>query len=578
MNVYEPGQRRRSKARERAMARQHRTHTVSSATSAWRERMPSVAIPGVDASLRVRAGIFIRDLWWYARHTRAIQIAILVVFGLAFIFFTGSHVVAGRIFPNVWSAGIPLGGKTIEEAVGALANAWENEITIKLVDEERTWEVKPGDLGMHIDMQQTAEAARNVGMAGIPFGWAVPPVVSVDFNTAQNYLLNLTEETDIPPFNAGYEWKNGQVVGVPGRNGRMLDVAQVMDVLTQHTVKVVESRRLDMIMSALPPDVKDPEPYLEDAQKLVAEPFTLYGYDPFEDETVSWSTSQEVFTSWLEAGETGLTLRDETYSVFMEAQIRSLNPSGETQRYLDPIDTKAKLRNAIANQSNNAMLRIRYRPTTYQIQSGDGGYRIARKTGIPFFEIEAVNPAVDWNNLSIGQVIQLPSRDVTVKLDPVPNKRIVVNLNNQTLAAFEDGQLKFSWLISSGMDQYPTSPGIYQILNHEEVALGSSFTLCAEGGGSCGQWEMNWFMGMYEVGPGLMNGFHGGVLLPNGSYLGGGGVGVPYTYGCVMSRDDQGKLLYEWADDGTMVEILSNEFAPTSELGQMMWEGQFPVA
>src|SRR5690606_308351 len=130
-----------------------------------------------------------RDLWWYARHTRAIQIAILVVFGLAFIFFTGSHVVAGRIFPNVWSAGIPLGGKTIEEAVGALANAWENEITIKLVDEERTWEVKPGDLGMHIDMQQTAEAARNVGMAGIPFGWAVPPVVSVDFNTAQNYLL-----------------------------------------------------------------------------------------------------------------------------------------------------------------------------------------------------------------------------------------------------------------------------------------------------------------------------------------------------------------------------------------------------
>ena len=112
MNVYEPGQqKRRSKARERSMARQQRTHTVTSATSAVREKMPSVAIPGVDASFRARAGIFAQDLWWYIRHTRAIQIGIVAAFGLAFIFFTGSHVVTGRIFPNVWSAGVALGGK-----------------------------------------------------------------------------------------------------------------------------------------------------------------------------------------------------------------------------------------------------------------------------------------------------------------------------------------------------------------------------------------------------------------------------------------------------------------------------------
>lgn len=75
-------------------------------------------------------------------------------------------------------------------------------------------------------------------------------------------------------------------------------------------------------------------------------------------------------------------------------------------------------------------------------------------------------------------------------------------------------------------------------------------------------------MGMYEVSPGLMNGFHGAVTLPNGTYLGGGNVGYPYTYGCVMSSAQDGKTLYDWAEDGTVVEIVSDEFAPQSALAQ----------
>jgi hypothetical protein len=80
---------------------------------------------------------------------------------------------------------------------------------------------------------------------------------------------------------------------------------------------------------------------------------------------------------------------------------------------------------------------------------------------------------------------------------------------------------------------------------------------------------MYWFMGVYEVVPGLMNGFHGAVLLPNGAYLGGGNVGAPYTFGCIMSQNDNAKLLYDWADLGTVVEIISSEYAPQSALGQL---------
>ena len=85
-------------------------------------------------------------------------------------------------------------------------------------------------------------------------------------------------------------------------------------------------------------------------------------------------------------------------------------------------------------------------------------------------------------------------------------------------------------------------------MNHEEKAYGGSYALCDDLG--CGQWEMSWFMGIYEVTPGLVNGFHGAVLLPNGTYLNGGSVGFPSTFGCVMSPDDAARELYEWAEVG----------------------------
>src|SRR5262249_55476215 len=151
-------------------------------------------------------------------------------------------------------------------------------------------------------------------------------------------------------------------------------------------------------------------------------PFTLYGYDPFKDQTITWSTSKDVFASWLEAGPDGLTLRDDAYSAFLDAQNHSLNPDGQDLRYLDPVETKDRIRKAIADKTSEVHLRIRYRPTTYTVVGGDRGYSISRKTGIPFYLIQEANAGHDLGTLSIGDVINLPSKDVVLPLDPVPNK------------------------------------------------------------------------------------------------------------------------------------------------------------
>lgn len=570
------GTRRNSsrRARERQMARQHRTASTAPLKDAIRGQLSGMAMPNLEASWIMRVRMVLQDLIWYVTHTRQIVLGIIGLVVLVFLLFVGSHVFSGRIFPNVYAINVPLGDLTVEEATAALQNTWANTYQIRLVDGDRMWTVKPSDIGLQLDARKTAETAKGAGMSGLPLGIGIKPFVSVDYNTANNYLLNLTTATDIAPYNAGYEWQNDQLVGVTGKDGRMLDTSLTMDILQNDTVDVVEFARLDLAMTVIPPDIVDPEPNLEAARKFVSQQFTINGYDPFTDKTTTWTTSKEALASWLEISTEGLVLREANYAPFLNAQIDSLNPPEATEtRYLDPLETQEKMNNAINQQSPSVMLRIRYRDTRYTVVSGDRAYFISRKTGIPFYLIQEANPGRNLDVLSPGDILNLPSKDKSVPLDPVPNKRIVVNLDTQSMIAFENGQEKFNWLISSGMDEYPTSPGIYQILSHSEEAAGGSFTLCNDSGFNCGSWTMYWFMGMYEVVPGLMNGFHGAVLLPNGNLLGGGSVGSQYTFGCVMAQDDNAKLLYDWADEGTVVEIISGEYAPQSDLGHRVWNG-----
>jgi hypothetical protein len=320
------------------------------------------------------------------------------------------------------------------------------------------------------------------------------------------------------------------------------------------------------------PTVTDPTPYLAQAEAFIQSDFKLVGYDPFANEFLPWGTSKEEMTKWLAAGTTSLTVRAKAVEPFVRALNERLKDE-ERPRYLDEREVVQAIADALASGQNEATLRIRYLPQRYEIAADDQGYAISRKTGMPFLLIDNANPGLNWNQLSIGQQINLPSPDTLLPEPPVAHKRIIVDLDRYWLMAFENGEIKFSYPISIGRNEAPTYPGVYQVLSHNEKAYGSSFTLCAEGTNDCSQWEMHWFMGIYEVVPGLMNGLHGDVLLPNGALLGGGGgARSATTFGCVMADNGNAKALYEWAETGTMVEVLSAEYAPRSDLGRFAYD------
>ena len=556
--------RRGNRARERHQLRQRRRQAASETNAPARDFNPG-------RHLRLRAddpNALQRAFGWLFSSKQPVAKLTTVVAFAILIFFVGSYVFTDRIFPNVYALGVSVGDMTPAEAEAAIQKRWESEIVIDIsVDGERLRQATPEQMGLSLDIPLMARTARSAGMAGIPFGLEVAPAVEVAYGKAQALLLDMSERIYIAPYEAGYKWSGGKLVTVPGRQGRHLDITAALDRLLEDAPRILSERRFELPTITLSPNMMDSAPFIEEAHAFLSGGVRLSGYDPYIHETIAWQIDQKTAADWLIAGDNGLAVRHETFTPF----IKSLNAdlvSGATARFIDELLAIDKMQGALNTGDSNVVVRVQHLPVSYSVERQDTGYKIGRKNGLPYQLIYDANPNVNWSVLNVGDQIQIPSRDALIPDDPVPHKRIIVDIETQWLVAFENEQMVFSWAISSGRETAPTYPGVYQILTHNDVSYGGSFALCNDAGTNCDQWRMNWFMGIYEVIPGLMNGFHGAVQLPNGNYLGGGGVYEPSTFGCIMSLDNNAEQLYRWAERGTIVEILSDDFQPESRLAQ----------
>lgn len=143
----------------------------------------------------------------------------------------------------------------------------------------------------------------------------------------------------------------------------------------------------------------------------------------------------------------------------------------------------------------------------------------------------------------VGEDIS-PSQGEVAPAPTDPNgKSILVSISEQHLYAYENGQLIFSFVSSTGMGN-STRIGSFNILDKIPSAYGANWDI----------WMPNW-MGIYWSGT-LENGIHALPILPNGAQLWAGYLGRPVSYGCVVLGVDEAMQLYNWADVGTPVEIV----------------------
>ncbi len=459
---------------------------------------------------------------------------------------------ADWIAPGVAVSGIDVGGQTQAAATAALQSAWQNQ-TILAVAGEATIPMAAADLGLAVDGAATAAFARQQGRTLASWRqfmengrFSVSPVWQYDGGRAEIGLTELAAALALAPVEAQLVWQNGRFEALPGQPGREMDVAASLAALAGQTGAVVANGRFEPVMQVVPPAVVDLSAVAAQANTLLAGPLTIQAYDPVTDETFSRTAPPETWGSWLRvtdaAGQFDWSLDESALAAFGQAWAAEWGEG----RFVDDVEMKTAVTNAITNHNPAVTLRLYHQPSQHLVQSGETLSSIGRRYGIPYPWIQQANPGLE--TLSAGQTITIPSPDVMIPLPVAANKRIVVNMAQQRAWVYENGALKWEWPVSTGIDSSPTAPGVFQIQSHERNAY-------------AGNWDL-WmpsFMGIYRPVPtsDFMNGFHGFPTRGGSNLLWTGDLGRPVTYGCILLSSENAQLLYDWAEDGVIVEIQS---------------------
>jgi lipoprotein-anchoring transpeptidase ErfK/SrfK len=487
----------------------------------------------------------------------------ILLIGLFFLTIVGgvvaggmSYVYArGRILPGVSSLGIPLSGQTANTAAETLQTAWDTRVII-LRQGESTWSILPGELGLILDADATAAMAGRKGrspddlaaLLGERAGWFdVPPVWHYDPATAQRTLEQLAPHLAIPPVDAVIRIEDGRAVAIPATDGRELNVTATLATIQSDPTALLNEGLIDLVVRPVPAAVQDVSGVVDEANRLLATTVTLEAYDPVRDETLTWLVEPVAWSRWLRlvidsaAPQTLQWLPDDGLGAAYLDDLESELGDGRT---FNVETTLTALAEAIEAQQPIVRVRLYHPERAHIVQPGETLSSIGHDYGIPYPWIQQANPGVD--QLNVDQTIVIPSPDVMLPLEPVPGKRIVVSLGEQRTRVYENGQLKWDWPASTGIDSSPTAPGVFQVQSHVPNAYAANWDL----------W-MPSFMGIYRPVPSsdFMNGFHGYPTRGNAQLLWTNDLGRRVTYGCILLDSENAQLLYDWAEDGVVVEV-----------------------
>jgi hypothetical protein len=484
-------------------------------------------------------------------------IAGLVLGGMAYLFVQGD-----RIFPGVAVYGVPVGGLTPSEAALALTDRWQRQVVDLVVadaagETTAVWTVPPSELGMMIDGLASAQRAYEIGRSwpSLVNWWQheqqidLPPVWRFDRYLPEQYLNRRAAELTLPPVDASlhliHDGDNApRVEAVSSQMGQQLDVAATLEPLLDNPGGVLLVGQLPLVIVPLTPTLTDVSATVAQANDWLAQSLTITAYDPIRDEQLAWEIGPAQWGRWgrLTVDPATLTL---DWVLAETAVLHHFDEIlAESNRFLPPDELVTAVDHALDNPPSPVNLRLFHREQQHIVQSGESFAIIGRMHGIPYPWIQEANPGVEI--LHPGQTITIPSPDELLPLPVVENKRILVSLSEQRVRVYENGSLKWDWITSTGIDDSPTAPGIFQIQSHEPNAYAANWDL----------W-MPHFMGVYRPVPTspFMNGFHGFPTQGGSQILWTNSLGRRVTYGCILLSNENAIVLYEWAEPGVVVEI-----------------------
>ena len=122
-------------------------------------------------------------------------------------------------------------------------------------------------------------------------------------------------------------------------------------------------------------------------------------------------------------------------------------------------------------------------------------------------------------------------------------KHIVVNLEEQTVQAYEDDKKVYDFICVSGDESHPTDKGVFTIDRKEHPYRSKTYGV-----------EMDYAMFFTDDGKALHQ-YHGPIPLPVVRELKQGVSEWFGSHGCVRLEEEAARTLYEWAPLKTKVTV-----------------------
>ncbi|WP_162910054.1 LysM peptidoglycan-binding domain-containing protein [Aggregatilinea lenta] len=180
---------------------------------------------------------------------------------------------------------------------------------------------------------------------------------------------------------------------------------------------------------------------------------------------------------------------------------------------------------------------------TYTVQAGEGLASIASRYGLSWPDLAAANNIGSPYTIYSGQVLVIPAGGSAIPQSYAPapaqpttsvGKDIVVDLSDQRVYAYENGQLVRNVLVSTGLYNTPTVQGTYRIyVKYDSQAMSGP--------------------GYYLPGVPYVMYFYQGYSL-HGTYWH-NNFGQPMSHGCVNLPTPEAAWFYGWAEIGTPVHV-----------------------
>ena len=211
----------------------------------------------------------------------AISLALLIL-----VNFIPSIAYGRRIFPGVSTAGVSLSGLKLNQATALITTTpgYPETGKITLVYGDRSWVIKPNELGVFLDPQATAMTAYKTGRSGsvdrilldrinlVRGGVEIPPSFIYNEKITVEYLNTIAGEINQPLREASLEISGTDVIVNNGQPGRVLDVPSSLALISAQ-VELVQDAVIPLVVLETQPVTLDASAQGELARTVLSESF-----------------------------------------------------------------------------------------------------------------------------------------------------------------------------------------------------------------------------------------------------------------------------------------------------------------